>query len=358
MWSWWIVAASDGHKRRRLRALNDSSTHRLNEAGSGRHSFLLRWQRGTREQNQDLFAEWRNIVVKCWNGVPKYAGFITDWEWDSDRGVIDVKTVEFRAILRRRLLFPVGGYGFGTLTCVGQSRRGLMYQILYRSTKGNYSQVWDLLNVLPATSEPGGLSLEIPNYKFMTAEQALSDQQNVGGDVDFEPRWNAEGKLELLTRIAPDHSPRLDGAPVTLNKAALRPSALGLKLASSGTKMRTGTFALGDGAEQNRPWGDDATVAQSGGIPSLDIAESFGRIEDIGELEDQARAAVNSNKAPIKQFEVSGFASRVMPALQMGSPIRVYTQGDEMIDPGWINLRCMGVTHTTKHKVNLEVQVA
>lgn len=356
MWSWWVVASSDGHKRKRLRAIDDNSTRRLGEAGQGRHSFVLRGARTTRAQNQDLFAEWRNIIVKCWNGVPKYAGFITDWDWDSARGVIDVQTVEFRAILRRRLLFPVGGYGFGTLVCVGQSRRGIMYQILYRSTKGSYSAVWNLLNVLPATEEAGPIDLTLPAYKFMTAEQALKDQESLAGDVDFEPRWSSSGRLELVTRIAPDSAPKLSGNTVQLAKSALRPSAVGLNLASSGAKMRTGAFALGDGGEEDRPWGDDATVAEFGGIPSLDVAVSVGKVSEQSELDAHAAAQVDAYKTPTRQYELGTFAARLMSTVQLGSPIRVYTSGDEMINPGWIILRCIGYTTTTKRKVSLEVQ--
>lgn len=358
MWSWWVVAASDGHKRKRLRALDDNSTPRLGQGGSGRHKFLLRGARTSRAQNQDLFAEWRNLIVKCWNGRPIYAGFITDWEWEAANGVINVETVEFRAILRRRLLFPIGGFGFGELVCVGQSRRGIMYKILARTTKGAYSEVWDLLNVLPAVEEAGGESLTIPAFRYMTAEQALADQEKIAGDVYFEPRWSSTGRLELLTRIAPDSTPRLTGAVIQLAKSALVPSAIDLKLASSGAKMRTGTFALGDGSEQDRPMRDSATDSEYGGIPSLDVAESFGKVEDPGELQIYADKAVETYRDPTKQYELSAFASKVMPGIQLGSPVNVYTSGDEMIAPGWINLRCIGHTSTTKRRVALEVQAA
>ncbi len=260
-------------------------------------------------------------------------------------------------MLAARMPFGIGTYAGGTLTCVGQSRRGIMYQLINRGTRGNLSPVWDLPVYLPAASEAGPHTVEFPNYKFYDIETAITEHQNVAGDVDFQPRWSSAGTLEFEVRIAPDWAPKLWGNAIELTKAALAPSAIGLRKKWSGGRIQTGSFTPGDGAEVNRPHGEAATVAVAGGIPSRDIAKAFSKIESVDELNVLASAEVAAFKAPTTQYTISVLAKKVMPQLQNGSPVRVYSMGDEMIDPGWISLRVIGSTHTTKNKMDLRVQV-
>lgn len=356
-WSWVVVSAQTGQKvSPSLQPVTDRAAPRISGVGTGSHSFLLRGGSMSRPQARNVFAKWKRVLVKCWNGEPKYAGFISDTSWSPKRGVLTVSTVEFRSILAKRFAFGIGTYAGGTLICANQTPRGIIWQLVDRGTRGDRSLVWNLPVVIPGLDEPGTLTREYENYKFFSIERAIKELQDLGPEIDFQPRWSAGGTLEWVLRVGSEATPLLGGPTVSLNMAAPQPKGFDFDVFDDGSEMVTGVFTLGEGAEAKRPHGEAATVAVVDGIPSMDVTRSRNDLSDQAALDAHAAAQVDQFKDELRFLKISMLASDAFAqGLQLGSPVQVITVADEWLDGGRASQRVIGITHTKKHRLELEL---
>jgi hypothetical protein len=320
-YSTWIVASQTGTKQRLVKAVSGSWERALNGTSQGTHVFRLNnsltWQ-----QWNDLFDGWRRMLVVCWNDVPVYAGFILRTDYDYPKNEVTVAHSSFRTVLSRRLPFGIGGYDEGRLVIDGQSKRGIVFKLIFSGTQGARSAVWDLPVTFPAYEEAGGESRVYENFAFQTIEAAITELTNSEGgpDIDFHPYWAVDGTLKHELRVG---GPYLSGPQFEFDASATRRSLLLRTLTTDFAQMVTGAFTLGKGSGEIKYFGEDATVAAPGGYISLDITQSQSQLTDKAELDGHSREKVRLYSAPILQRTAAVIASKWLPDARPGALVKV-----------------------------------
>jgi hypothetical protein len=328
---------------------------RANGFESGQHTFQLNSSDFSRDDWRYLISPWRRTIDIDWDGQLVYSGLIMGTNYKRNTGALTVASAEVRTILARRGLFGIGTYENGTKVLNGRSLRGLIYQILYYATQGGLSSVWDLPFKFPAFDEPGLENHTYWNYLFESADTMISDiEETVGGpDTHLKAQRTVAGLREWLVRVG---NPRLDGPLKEFMASGSAPDALNLESDMDGTLMRTGTWAIGSGSEQDILHGEAATVAVPGGFPSLDVPDQFKNIEVQEELDAHALARNNAFMNPTEQVAFDVLARDFLPDGTVGSTVKVWDSGDKWMPDGWTSRYCIGFSGDMSNVLRLELQ--
>lgn len=327
---------------------------RLNGFESGQHTFQLGSSDLSRADWRELTDPWRRTLDVDWDGQPVFSGLTMGYDWDRNSGALSVASAEVRTILARRHLFGIGGYAAGTRVLNSRSLRGLVLQLVYLATQGNYSSVWDLPFYFPTFDEVGPHNRTYWNYLFEDAEQAISEAQDTEGGPDvYFKRIKTGNTRKWEVQVG---APRLAGPMREFMLTGDEPNAFNVKETGDGTQMVTGVFAIGSGSEQDILHGEAATVAVPGGYPSLDVTRQFSNIDNVPQLDAMARSERDAFKAPTAQLSFDTLAGEFFPGGQPGSSVWAWSDGDLFIPDGWQQKYCIGVRGDMSEIISLDVQ--
>lgn len=349
-WSYWICDTITGQKQLLVNPVSGSWERKLNGVGSGQHTFVVQGHPFGRARWRDLLDQkWNRTLVVCWETVPVYAGIITAADPQSN-GTVVVSHYELRAIFDRRFPFTVSGYTEGTRYIPDRTLRGMVYQMLVQAVTGAPRRSLPL--AFPAFDEAGSEDRVLYNYEFISIEQAIREVQDSdnGPDIDFQPRWTFDGKLQWLIRVG---TPFLDGPAFELNPTAPQSRVISVSGQTQGDRMVTAVHAIGKGEEEDMRVGG----AEIGGTtPALEVARPFKTIDDLNALNAHALSEAETFAVPIMQPAVTLPASMVMPNLLPGSTVRLLFEDHWWFLDEPMNMRCVSFSGDGTASISLSVQ--
>ena len=367
-WSFWVCDTRTGVKQLQVFPSGGSFGRTLNAAGQGgSDTFPLAASKLSRAQWKDLTTPWRRTLVRCWDGVPVYAGVITGRSYDRDTKTLTVRHADIRALLAKRFPFGVNSYyangvsgAPGKLVLTNLSLRAIAANVVQQGLIGPHP-IYSLPIVFPTLSEPGPYSRTYFNYNFATVPSALQELQDVDGgpDIDFAPRWSASGTLEWEMRAGTPATPALTGGTFEFNLTSEECPLTHVNVDEDGSKQVNGMFTIGAGSEEDmrvagRGIGDYGETI----FPALDGTQSLKDIDDLNTLSLHSFSAINVQQNPTKQWGMSLLASGYpgLNRLTLGSTLRVYSKDDPWIDDGYASLRLIGFSGDMTENITLDVQ--
>ncbi|PPG36338.1 hypothetical protein [Rathayibacter sp. AY2B5] len=325
----WTHSIHEGHNGNLLQAnvrpIASSGDRVLNGVGQGTHTFQLQRDDGFNWKGL-LGPLWNRIIVAAWDGVPKYAGYIHSLEpWDRAKQQATIRSVCVRDFLSNRFLYPANpqDYPNGTRSVTARSHAATLRKILLEATQGRGGE-WNLPLVLPDDGS-GPIDRTWWFYELWTAERAFTEIQNLneGPDVDFEPRYRADGGIEWVVRTG---SPHLESGDFEFNLDAPEQPLSGVRYRLNGQDLRTGSIGLGKGSEASMRVG--FAYGYSGSAAMIrDRADSYKDIDDQADLDDHAISDLVTNREPIEQW---AYTMRAEPATAGGRDLAQLRLGDRI----------------------------
>ena len=326
-----------------------------NGVGSGSHTFQVNdIQSGLTPAQWRYFTSLKeHSIVTCYNGVPVYSGPLEALTYNRDSGALEVQSSEFRSWLDKRLMFLINFYESGTKTFTNMSLGTIIREVVrYALVEPGGS--WGLPVDLPGI-QAGSESRTYFNYNFVSPEQAVTELQNLGPDVDFQPFLAPDGTVRQRLRIgspwlaAPIHEWIINADNAGAHKIVYKESA---------QKLATGIRAIGQGS------GEDirtnfAGLEHVGGTPylgpNIDTSISLTQVDDLSLLHRHAREELQKRKVPVNQltFDVlasgtahadSRFNAPSLDKLIPGSRLRTSIQDDPFIPDDWRENYLLGVS--------------
>lgn len=320
------------------------------------HTFPLRGDGLDRAARRYAFRKWDSTLVHLWDGVPVYAGLITDTTYDKASGVLTVSHADVRLITRKRMMFGIGAYNpAGQVVCAGLSLRGIVRRMVHIGMVLPYSEAWPLPINLP-TEETGSVPTRTYyHYEFQTIDKILTDiegEEN-GPDIEFQPVYDSNGRLSWDLLIG---NPYLTGPTFEAHLTGdAQPTDV--TVVENGQEQTTGVFALGKGSEQDMRVGQ-AALPVSAGL-SKDVVVAHKDIDHGGHLFALAQGDLAATKSPTIQWTAKVRTAEVNPAtLRIGSTLRTFSQDDEWIEDGWNTHRVIGFSGDYTNTISLTLEVA
>lgn len=318
----------------------------------------------TRDQIRSITAPWSRVLVKFWDGVPKFAHLVVAREWDEDRGVMTLAHSDIWAILSKRTTFGTDGYGnteFSRLTMNNFTLAAMIPWIVWAGTEGptaNFTlPIWlpegkltyALINSLP---HAGPHSRTIWDYEIQFLDEAISEivETEGGPDVDFVPQI-VDSKFRWLLRVGVITAGSSDWA---LN-APVR-GLTGVLFKEDGLTLANVNYAIGVGSER------DMLVrtarAEPAGVPALERAETYKAIEDGAQLQAHANSDLGLRALPTRQMSASMVANvgPTVGGVEPGHQMRLYFQGHRFELDGWQTQRVIALDTDLTHSVRVELQ--
>lgn len=314
----------------------------------------------------ELIDPWRRTVDVAWKddeaATPHlvFSGLMMGLNYNRPKQQLTVASAEVRALLARRFLFGVGTYEIGTRSINNRSMQGQIYQILKYATQGSLSSVWNVPLYFPPIPESGPHSQDYWNYLFQNAEQMITAWQDADGGPDLHFEARKTGKVrDWVVRTG---TPRLTGPIREFFASGDEQNAFNVTQATDGSMLRTGTFAVGNGSEEDILHGEAATVAVPGGYPSLDVVDQHKQIDDIPTLDSLAAAAVEATRTPVMQTSFDVLARDFLgpdgagARGTVGSPIDLISAGDKWMPPDRLTQYCIAYSGDMSETIKLQMQ--
>ncbi|MBS3177758.1 MULTISPECIES: hypothetical protein [unclassified Pseudoclavibacter] len=340
-------------------ATRESSWERLvGQVTSGSTTFSLAASPFSRAQHRTLFMPWTHQLNICWNRWPIYSGLITQAGWTQRTKRLTVKSSSLRILLSRRLMFPVGGWGTGTVDAYSLDIRRAM-ALFVRKALLDGNPRWKV--PLTIIGHVGGSRRDtVHNDSFQTAEDIISalEAEANAPDIDFRPRRvPLSDYFEHEVRIGdPANGGLLDGPSLEWARGAQD-----VKTVTEGIDMVTGAFTPGEGSEQIRPFGQSAldTGLEPYQGPYLDKVQTFSRAASLDQLDAFARAIRIANSEPreLMSFTVRSDGRNKLDQFMPGMRARALVRGDEWLPPGWSPWQyVLGYSGGSNRSVTLKVK--
>lgn len=386
MWRFWICNSLTGLRLREVFPADGNWKTLLNGVGSGEHTFSLfdeverlvqtgMSRADARTEVRTVWPDlldpdgWKPALVVCWGDVPIYAGLL---QRQSAAGVTDMVTVshkEVRALMRKRLMYPVGDPSRGNFVLSGINARSAAALII-RKALGPYLNGWDFrerwdVRLAPYTLEPGSFEMPVKSFEIQNGEQLLTliQDSDFGPDIHFRPRWNStDFGLEWEDRRG---TPRLTGGVHEFLIGAEDNGASDVSFLSDAEKQATGVHVVGKGTEvdMRRGWGTETTPLGTGWL--LDEVLTLKHISDTAVLDSHGRAFVKAHKHTTRQFAMSIRADgspsggRIGPTITEvipGSTIRVLPSHSLVLPDEWLSGYVIGVSGGMGLDISLDFQ--
>ena len=91
-------------------------------------------------------------------------------------------------------------------------------------------------------------------------------------------------------------------------------------------------------------------------IPNLDATRKFKNIDDEDQLDMLSLSTLRTLRSGTELYEFGVRAPEVLPDMILGSTHRVWCEGDEFIDDGWITGSLIGLKGDLTDDLGLEFQ--
>jgi len=363
MWTTWLCSTTTGDKlaqiddsalvdvdwQRKLNGIGTGDlTLHMDGIGSGSHLSARR------DDRRNLLTPWSRTVVRCWDDVPIYAGILTNPDVDGKKGTVSFRHAEFREMLKHRTTLGAGGYTPNRRQVfAGESLASLAGRLIRMAVEGprpNYA----LPLVLPPVGMPGEASRTWSDFDLAYIEDELVEiQDDAGGpDVDFEPRWSADGgRLEWVPRIGTLGGPLLEWV-----LPAPESPVSGFSLQGNANQQANVIYATGDGSEEKllvrSAW---ATTD----VPAIERVESYSQLKNGRALQSHADAEVLSRQKPPSDwpFSMQADGDPGVLDLRLGQQHRVWSMDDPWIFDGWKDdVRLIGFSGNLTTTIGLQLQ--
>lgn len=315
----------------------------MNSIGQGQATFSLR----DVEENvyqpatwRDASQQWHRTLVVSHDEVAVYAGVLNGLNtWDRDKGDLTLSHAEVRSLAARRFAAMLVTYvKTGKFAPANKTLRGLVTAVLREGFYKTPGDNWTLPFVIPA-DEAGSLSREWLMPDFESIEDMLGQLISADGgpDVALDPRWNANGHLQWHALVG---TPRVAGVTHEWNLGAALTPVAGFKEQSDGSKVHSGLFGLGAGAEQDRLVGRSPLTGISGPpIPDMDGTVDLSSVKTEAELNSIATGMIRALRAPTVThsfgLELGDPESPVdLSTMRLGARTKLHVPADEYVVDG------------------------
>jgi hypothetical protein len=363
MWSYAMYDTISGVRQGPIVPASFTFSRKINDGGDGSMSLVIPVEGLTRDVLRGLMRKWSRTVVAMWNGYPIYAGIIT-------RSVRKGNTVTFthkdvRALLGKRTTFGSNGYSGNqtinhNLPVENYPLSVIAAFLIWSSTEGptpNYDlpiyiaqgKITNaLVHSLPAN---GTHSRTYFDYEFTFIDEALSEIQDAGVEIDFQPRFSASGALEYLMRA----ETKLTGTQLDFVMAAPELALLDVTETEDGEKQSNVLYSVGKGSEMDMRV---TTSRADPSVPAMERAENYKEIDDTGILQTHSNENLATFRDPTVQFDTSILASAFadLQAMVLGSVLSLEYRDDAWEPDGNYPMRLIGFSGDMSHKVKLETQ--
>lgn len=365
-WSYWLCETTTGRRLATFEPTEGRWNRRLNVVGQGTHA-LLASTLGTgptaaarRASRKALTLPWARTLVQCWDDVPTYAGLITGLGFKRSTRQLVLDSLDLRALLARRTMFDWYGYGegrvirFGTNLSMAGNARSIV-RSGFRLPGGAEAFDYDV----PIVFESGGAGpvnrREWWNYNIPNVEAELADLQDEEGgpDVDFLPRWAADGSLEWLMR-----SVAVGGKALEWNLTAEQNGLVDVGQKVDALRQATVVHVSGDGQEADMKVKSASLTSTPAGMPKLERVESYSQKGDDAVLRGLANSALALYRNPTTQdsLAIRADGKPGVADLALGQPVRLYSRDDEWFDDGWVERELVGFSGGIDNTITLQVQ--
>ncbi|VXB74804.1 hypothetical protein [Pseudoclavibacter sp. 8L] len=346
-WRWIIAETITGRPVAEVTNLvgGDSPwTRQLRGVGSGSTVFSLADSPFSRSQHRDLFYPWIHTLHQCWDTPtgpwPVYSGLLNRAGWKAKTKLLTVSHAEVRVLLSRRLPFPVGGWGTGTVDAYSLDARRAMALFVRKGLIDGLPR-WKI--PLDVISHVGGSRRDtVHNDQFATIEDVVSRLETAenGPDLDFNPRRvPVSDYFDWEARIGnPSNGGLLDGPAFEWDLTS-DSGAQDIDADTNGMNMTSGIFTPGEGTGSTRPFGQAAldTGFETRPYPYLDRVEVVSQEANVSKLDAIARSIRLEHQEPTDTvgFSVQASSYPTAAAFVPGMRVRAKVAEDEWMPAGW-----------------------
>ncbi|WP_426302778.1 hypothetical protein [Arthrobacter sp. R-11] len=301
----------------------------------------------------NLFPLQRALVLE-WDDVVVYAGIIDDVDYDFDSKTLDLVHKDLWSVWPFRYALAVHGAGaqstklvYNNLTLATLAKRAV-----FEGQNSLPSSQYQLPIVYPADAT-GTHDETWYGYHFKKVSDILDEiiKTEGGPDIDFAPRWAADGSLEWVMRTGD-----LSGATWEWDLSQLRPEVKGAKLKISADDMVTRVIGTGEGSEKKVLTA--SAEATDSTIIGRERVTSFQGEASLTRLQARTRADLEATRVSVQQPGFSVRADGVVPvsALQLGGTVWWHVQDDPYIPFGWKDEELIEFSGDLSNRVKLSLQ--
>jgi len=335
---------------------------KINDTDTGRSSFTIP-PRMSRARLLDLTQPRSRVLVKRWDGAPRYAQVIQERKYD-ERNPTQFELVheDLRgAIMARRTTFGSNGYSGNLdinngLVITNTALISVPALLFWAGSEGPTSN-YDLPVYLPEGKLTNALAHSLAlagtytktwwDYDGKVVDTAMREVQSLSGgpDVFYEPRYDGNGWLQWLMRIGD-----LSGTTTDFNMTAAKRKFFDGTWTENDLNSANVLYAFGNGSEQ----GKKVKTAQA--TPTLPAAErivSYADEETDSILQSHADADLALWQKPTVQWSGSTFAD---VDLRVGGTIRLYHKDHPVHADGWTSTEMLGDSSDLTDHVTLDFQ--
>jgi hypothetical protein len=363
MWSYAIYDTITGVRQGPIVPASFSFSRRINDGGDGSMSLVIPVEDLSRDELRSLLTKWARTVVAMWNGFPIYAGLITSSTRSGNTVTFNHKDI--RALLAKRTTFGSNGYTGNqeinhNLPVINYPLALIPAFLIWASTEGPTAN-YGLPIYLPEGKITNALVHSFPadgtdsrtyfDYEFTFIDDALSEIQDAGLELDFQPRFSSSGALEYIMNSANvlpgPHFDFVMAAPdLVLQDVVEREDA---------EKQSNVLYSVGKGSEMDMRV---TTSRSTPSIPAMERRENYKDIDDLGILKTHSDANLATFRTLTTQFDMSIHANALtgIQAMPLGSVLDLEYRNDPWQSDGHKVMRLIGFSGDMSIKVKLETQ--
>jgi len=361
MWSFMLHDLITGAPICPLELDSNQMGRRINDTDTGRSSFTIP-SRMSRAQLLSTTQPRSRVLVKRWNGVPRYAHVIKTRTWDERTQSVGLVHEDLRgAITTRRTTFGSNGYS-GNLDInnglvITDTALVSVPALLFWAGSEGPTPNYDLPVYLPEGKLTNALahSLALPgtytktwwDYDGKIVDTAMREVQDLDGgpDVFYEPRYDANGWLQWLMRIGD-----LSGATADFNMTAAKRKFFDGTWEENDGNAANVLYAFGNGSERGKKV---KTAQTSPTLPAAERIVPYGDEESDSILQSHANADLAVWKNPTVQWNGSTFAE---VGIRAGGTVRLYHKDHPVHADGWTSLVLLGDSSDLTNQIPLSLQ--
>lgn len=304
----------------------------------------------TKTQLRQRFEPWSRILVLERDGVPEYAGYITNRGYTMGSSSLTLKCGDLWSLLHRRGAWDhtAPNVEKWKQTVTGSLAQQASAAVL-RGRTGPADPPMGMPVTLPGF---GGTSVTRTYYGYhmQTVGEVLDDLMDEGLDVYFKPRWIVNGDVDWEMQAGVDWvSP--DAGTRDLYVTAKGSPVMGFSEDGDASRITNNARWAGEGSEVDMLVRSNRNAASS--YPLLDRVSEKKDVTDTGQLTALANRDLAMYGQPTSSWS---FDVQAGTPLDVGSTVRLHFDGDPWIADGFHERRVVGVSGDMSDRVKITVQ--
>ncbi|MDJ0321654.1 hypothetical protein [Pseudarthrobacter sp. PS3-L1] len=296
-----------------------------------------------------------HLLVVEHAGVPVYAGFITDHEYDRDTKVLTVQHNDLWWLLaRRNLVAMIQSKVAPVVLNLSGSLANIAKYVVYEGLNDLPVSRYRVPMIFPA-DQSGPFNRKYEGHRFPMMLDALNDIINTEGgpNVAFRPRWTNNGQdIEWVMRVGD-----LKSNVWQWNIGADESPARGMKMRRSGQKLATKIIATGEGTETDTLVGivNNFPVTT---YPAIDMVVAYKDESNTTNLRSKAYGDLAAYTIPTWQgsFEVPHDGDPNAAQILVGDEVIWSVTNDPYINAGLHRWQVIDITGDLGQFLTLNIQ--